>query len=143
MRIYKGMSYSRETIFKVNLRQGDLVYIMHPSPDRRGWYQKLRRDTNAKVGYFQITGKKAGETFVAGGGLERPNFRYGIDSRAVLFVKGGDNVSAFIASDFTMEELVEDPGLKHDIMRLEEMEDAIEELRKDINSRRHFNLENN
>ena len=141
MNIYKNIEYSREVGEKFSINQGDLAYIMHPNNGRCGWYMKLRKASNKKTGYFQITGEQAGYTFIISGGLEYQHHGANIDSRAVLFVRGGENVAEFIASGYTKTSVIEDPKLRTDIRRLEKMKHDIKILEENIEKRRRLEVE--
>ncbi len=88
----------------------------------------LRKSTNKKVGYLQITGQKIG-TFVCQSDVEKPD-RYGGKSRALLTVNGGEAVANFIGSEFTNESLVTNVMDLKIIERIEALEDEIEDLKK-------------
>jgi len=128
MKVY-NKKYDRKYVDIAGTLQGDLVYIIHPNEDRHGWYQKLRRKEDSKVGYIQITGVKIG-TWIKASGLERPNYKYGIDSRQIYSVQGATNVATFIGSDFTDESVVKKYRNNKVLKKIEELEEEIKKLKK-------------
>lgn len=96
-------------IYRAKIYQGDLAYLLHSNPDRCGWYMKLRKRTNSKVGYMQITNVKPGEipAFVVSKLIDSPDYSHPCASRILLTVTGED-VPTFIASGFSDKSLIAD-----------------------------------
>lgn len=116
--------------------QGDLAYIVHPNQDRQGWYQKLRKRENSKVGYLQITGTAIG-TFVGTKTIEKP-FDAPWDSRATHVVRGGEDVSRFIGSNYEDESVVECMSKNRVYSEIKRLENELNELKMSVKNETYF-----
>lgn len=128
-----NIKYNRDFKWDVpKMLQGDLAYIIHPNKDRQGWYQKLRKRENGKVGYLQITGVEIG-TFVSNDTVERP-FQNCWDSRVTHVVRGGEEVALFLGKNYQYEEVVECLGEKRILSKIKSLEKELSELKEIVGS---------
>ncbi len=114
-----GFRYPRQKIL-----QGELVYVAHPTENYCGWYQKLRKSSKI-VGYFQIQGNEIGKFFRASTIEDSECW----NAQARMRVTGGENVCAFIASNFSDSALVYDIENGIVLNQIKEYEARIAELK--------------
>lgn len=108
---------------RLNVLQGDLVYVKHPNKEREGWYQKLRAE-NKKVRYFKLypvctDGQMKVYSPLT---LEDP-YSYS-EAEITMILNGGDIVADFIRSGYNFD-LIRDLVRYIEIEKLESQVDGL------------------